>query len=174
MEYIIEDEKIECKKETLGSYINSYNVKNMQNLKIKNINKIIFIENKANYIDYIYNKKTIDEFVIYHGGMFSPIKGEFFKKIYEAGRKVEFYHWSDIDIGGFKIFARLRNIIPELQPYKMDKQAFYSKRNYWKEMKQDYIENLSKLRNDREYEIFQELIDEMLKNGTKLEQEAFI
>lgn len=174
MEYIIQDEKIECKKESLGSYINSYNVKNMQKVKIKNTNKIIFIENKANYIDYIYNKKAEDEFVIYHGGMYSPTKGEFFKKIYEVSDNAEFYHWSDIDIGGFKIFARLRKIIPELRPYKMDIQAFNSKQAYWKEMKKEYIEKLSKLRDDSEFEIFKGLIDEMLKNGTKLEQEAFI
>ena len=146
----------------------------MQKLKIKNANKIIFIENKANYIDYIYNKKQDDEFVIYHGGMYSPIKGKFFKKIYEAERNAEFYHWSDIDIGGFKIFVRLRKLIPQLQPYKMDIHAFNSKQVYWKKMEHDYIDKLSKLRNDSEFEIFGELIDEMLKNGTKLEQESFI
>ena len=34
-----------------------------------------------------------DEFVIYHGGVYSPIKGEFFRKIYEAVKNnfVEIY-----------------------------------------------------------------------------------
>ena len=84
LEFYIKNEIIEYKKETLGSYVNSYNVRDMKNLKIKNANKIIFIENKANYIDYIQNKKKENEFVIYHGGMYSPTKGEFFSKIYQA------------------------------------------------------------------------------------------
>lgn len=174
LEYIIENEKVELKKETIGSYINSFNIRNMQNLKIKNASKILFIENKANYIDYIYNKKKRDEFVIYHGGMYSPAKGEFFKKIYTASENMLFYHWSDIDIGGFKIFARLRKIIPTLEPYKMDVSAFESKKEYWKKMKPEYIKNLLKLKNDKEYEIFYKLIDDMVKNGSKLEQEVFI
>lgn len=54
----------------------------MKALKIKNAKKLIFIENKANYIDYIQNNMKEEEFVIYHGGMYSQIKGEFFRKLY--------------------------------------------------------------------------------------------
>lgn len=170
----INNEKIEYKKETVGSYINSYNVKEMQDLEIKNSNKIIFIENKANYIDYIQNKRKNDEFIVYHGGMYSPIKGEFFKKIYKVSKGKEFYHWSDIDIGGFKIFVRLLQIIPEVKQYKMDKESLYSKENYWKQISIDYRNKLLKMREIEEYKIFYDVIDEMLKNNCKLEQEAFI
>lgn len=170
----INNEKIEYKKETVGSYINSYNVKEMQDLEIKNSNKIIFIENKANYIDYIQNKRKNDEFIVYHGGMYSPIKGKFFKKIYKVSKGKEFYHWSDIDIGGFKIFVRLLQIIPEVKQYKMDKESLYSKENYWKQISIDYRNKLLKMREIEEYKIFYDVIDEMLKNNCKLEQEAFI
>ncbi len=146
----------------------------MKNLKIKNANKIIFIENKANYIDYIQNKMNKNEFVVYHGGMYGEIKGQFFKKLYEATKESEFYHWSDIDIGGFKIFSRLRKVIPNLKPYMMDKEAFYSKKKYWKEMSEEYKNKLVKLKENKEYNDFYEIIDEMIKNNSKLEQEAFI
>lgn len=146
----------------------------MKNLKIKNANRVIFIENKANYIDYIQNKINKDELVVYHGGMYGEVKGQFFKKLYEATKESEFYHWSDIDIGGFKIFARLKKIIPNLKPYLMDKEAFYSKKQYWKEMNKEYREKLVKLREQKEYSCFYDVIDEMLKNNSKLEQEAFI
>ena len=146
----------------------------MKNLKIKNANKIIFIENKANYIDYIQNKMNKNEFVVYHGGTYGEIKGQFFKKLYEATKESEFYHWSDIDIGGLKIFSRLRKVIPNLKPYMMDKEAFYSKKKYWKEMSEEYKNKLVKLKENKEYNDFYEIIDEMIKNNSKLEQEAFI
>ena len=114
------------------------------------------------------------EFVVYHGGMYGEIKGQFFKKLYESVKECEFYHWSDIDIGGFKIFVRLRKIIPNLKPYLMDKEAFYSKKQYWKEMSKEYREKLEKLKEKEEYSYFCDVIEEMLKNNSKLEQEAFI
>ena len=146
----------------------------MYGLKIKNAKKIIFIENKANYINYIQNTKKSDEFVVYHGGMYSPIKGEFFKKLYEVAKNIEFYHWSDIDIGGFKIFLRLKNIIPELKQLNMDKEHFYSKQDYWKKMSLDYRNKLIKLRELEDFNVFFDVIDEMLKCDCKLEQEAFL
>lgn len=146
----------------------------MKNLKVKKANRIIFIENKANYIDYIKNKMNKNEFVVYHGGMYGEIRGQFFKKLYEATKESEFYHWSDIDIGGFKIFARLSKIIPNLKPYMMDRKAFYSKRRYWKEMSKEYREKLVRLKEQEEYSYFYDVIEEMLKNNSKLEQEAFI
>ena len=146
----------------------------MKNLKIKNASKIIFIENKANYIDYIQNKMQKDEFVVYHGGMYGRIKGQFFKNIYEVSKDSKFYHWSDIDIGGFKIFVRLKKIIPSIQPYKMDTESFYSKQSYWKEMNEEYKGKLLEMRRQNKYSCFYDIIDEMLKNNSKLEQEAFI
>lgn len=174
LQFVIAGKKMVYHRETLGSYINSNTVKKMDRLKIKHANKVLFIENKANYIDYIQNKQEDDELVVYHGGMYSPTKGAFFQKIYEAGRRAAFYHWSDIDIGGFKIFARLREIIPGLQPYLMNKEAFMEKQFYWKAMTQEYKKKLSLLQQDKKYEIFHELIEEMLKQESKLEQEAFI
>ena len=170
----MKNQKIEYRKETQGSYINSYTVKNIERIEIKNTKKIYFIENKANYIDYIQNKKKEDQLVIYHGGMYSPIKGELFKQIYKAGKNMQYYHWSDIDIGGFKIFMRLKEIIPELIPYKMDKESFLNKKDYWSKMDLSYIKKLQNMRNDDKYKIFYDVIDEMLKQKCKLEQESFI
>lgn len=174
LEYYINNQKIEYKKETMGSYINSFNVEQMSQLKIFNANKIIFIENKANYVDYIQNKKKDNEFVVYHGGMYSPIKGEFFKKLYDAEKSAEFYHWSDIDIGGFRIFVKLKNIIPNLQEYKMNVKEFYEKRQFWKKMNPDYCKRLKSLKTDSRYIMFYDVIDAMIENNSKLEQEAFL
>lgn len=147
----------------------------MKNLNIKSTNKIMFIENKANYIDYIQNKKNAKELVIFHGGMYSPMKGEFFKKIYEVSNNVEFYHWSDIDIGGFKIFTRLKeNIISELKPFKMDKNTLIENKKYWRSFNENYKDLLLELYDDSRYNIFFDVIDVMLRNNICLEQESLI
>ena len=146
----------------------------MQRLKIKNADKIIFIENKANYIDYIQNKINDDEFVVYHGGMYSPVKGTFFRKLYVAAKEKSFYHWSDIDMGGFRIFVRLKEIIPPLKKYKMSKQDFYKFQKYWKKVSVDYINKLEEMRKEKKYIEFYDVMDEILKSGCVLEQEAFI
>ena len=163
---------------TKGSYINEYAIQNISNIHLINVSKIIFIENKSNYIDYIENKKE-DEFVIYHGGFYSPIKGKFFEKIYKGSKEAEtkptYYHWSDIDIGGFKIYTRLRDsIIPEVLPYRMDKNTLIENKVYWKLFDNKYSELLEKLKQEEKYSIFFEVIDFMLENSVRLEQESMI
>lgn len=174
----IKGKLIEFSDATVGNYINSYTILNIEDIELIDLNKIIWIENKANYIDYISNKKT-NELVIYHGGFYSPIKGEFFKKVYEASRKTSkdiiYLHWSDIDIGGFEIFTRLKNnIVKEVQPYKMDKNTLVKNKNYWNYFDENYKKKLCKLRKCDEYNIFFETIDIMLEYNCKLEQEALI
>ena len=182
MKCILKGKQLDFTDVTIGNYINSYTVLNMENVELIGVNKVIFIENKTNYISYIENKKS-DEFVIYHGGVYSPIKGEFFKKIYEAVKKklesktseTIFYHWSDIDIGGFSIFTRLRdNIIKELIPFKMDKATLIEYKNSWQYFGEEYKNRLSKLKDLPRYECFYDLIDFMLENNVRLEQESII
>lgn len=173
----IQGQIIEYASITKGSYINGNTINDTKKIEISNdVTKIIFIENKANYMEYIQNK-TDNELVIYHGGFYSPIKGEFFRKIYQSSEKrnVEFYHWSDIDIGGFEIFTRLRdNIIPELKPINMDIVTLQKYRNKAITIEDSYHKKLAKLKENKRFEVFWNVIDYMLQNNIKLEQEAII
>lgn len=175
MKCVLNGEELTFSDATLGSYINSYTVLNIDKVQLIDVKKVIFIENKTNYINYIENKKN-DEFVIYHGGVYSPIKGEFFSKIYKAVKgKAQFYHWSDIDIGGFNIFTRLKNnIIEELIPFKMDVSTLIKYKDSWQNFNEDYKNRLQKLRSLDRYECFFDVIDFMLKNNVRLEQESII
>ncbi len=162
---------------TEGSYINSSAISKIESIEFDSkIKKVIFIENKANYIDYIRDIRE-DELVIYHGGFYSPIKGEFFRKIYKSkhNRDVEYFHWSDIDIGGFQIFTRLKeNIIPDLIPFKMDIETLKQYINSANSFDETYRDSLEKLMNDKRYELFWDVINFMLENNVKLEQEGII
>lgn len=174
----IKGKLIEFSDVMVGNYINSHTILSIEDIELIDVDKIIWIENKANYIDYISNKKT-NEFVIYHGGFYSPIKGEFFKKVYEASKKtskdITYLHWSDIDIGGFEIFIRLKsNIVKEVQTYKMDKNTLVKNQNNWNYFDENYKKKLCKLRKSDEYSIFFEIIDIMLEYNCKLEQETLI
>ena len=202
MKCLINGKELEFSDVCKGSYINSYSVLNMKKIELIGVKRVVFIENKTNYISYIENKKK-DEFVIYHGGVYSPIKGEFFRKIYEAVlnnnvkcdndeaiynnevkqnncnlnqmNDVEFWHWSDIDIGGFNIFTRLRdNIIPQLKPLKMDVATLVENKSSWQSFDLDYKDRLLKLRQMKRYECFFDVIDFMLENNVRLEQESLI
>lgn len=169
---------IEFSDTTEGSYINGNAILNLENVELIAVDKIIWIENKANYIDYILNKKP-NEFVIYHGGFYSPIKGNFFKKIYEASTKllnhITYLHWSDIDIGGFEIFTRLKdNVAREVEPYKMDNDTLVKYKYKWSYFNEKYKDRLYKLRNCEKYCMFFDVIDTMIEHNCKLEQESII
>jgi hypothetical protein len=166
-----------------GIAINSYTVSELGTIDLNAVQKVLFIENKANYIDYLTKKRQENELVIFHGGFYSPAKGLFFQKIYEAAQinqappkeRVQFFHWGDIDLGGFRMFHRLKsNIIPELKPLLMNKEALLAKKDYWLSLDKKYRGELEKLFAQDDYALFYEVIEEMLKNNCRVEQEAFL
>jgi len=159
-----------------GAYINSEDVKHILAIDGSGIKRVVFIENKANYIDYMTKNENIEELVIYHGGFYSPIKGMLFSKIYEGCEKASFYHWSDIDLGGFKIFNRLKtNIISELHPLYMDVETLKNNEKFCIEIKsREYTEKLNALKMDKDYQIFHDVIMYMIEKGIRLEQENLI
>lgn len=158
----------------------SLNVDTIKDLVIEgmgNVRKILFIENKANYIHFLAENKDNTLMTVFHGGFYSPAKGIFFRKLYETAfpHGVEFYHWGDMDLGGFMIFKRLKtNIIPTLKPYLMDRKAFESRMEYGVEFDLKYAEKLKMLLEDEQFYEFKDVIKLMLEKGIKLEQEAFL
>ena len=94
------------------------------------VDRVLFIENKTNYMNYISRKRPGRAGYI-SWRFYSPVKGKFFAKVYDAGHRAgaKFYHWGDIDIGASGCLRGLRNIIPSLKPYLMDKEAFCQKKS---------------------------------------------
>lgn len=64
-----------------GTYINAADISESELNIDDDVKKVLLIENKANYVDYILNHKNSDEFIVYHGGCYSPAKGQFFQKL---------------------------------------------------------------------------------------------
>lgn len=163
-----------------GAYINSDTIKQVKEAVLEGIRQIMFIENKANYIWYLSHEKRDDELVVFHGGCYSPVKGMWFRKLYEGSRReketVRYFHWSDIDIGGFRIFCRLKeSIIPELQPFWMDEAALTKfKEKALRIEGTSYRERLKVMGEDPAYGEFGKVIEKMLQWGIRLEQERMI
>lgn len=161
-----------------GAYIDSTTVGHIKNLDVHDITKVLFIENKANY-EWYKGKNKPDELLVFHGGYYGLMKGKWFECLYDAVMKqnsqAQFYHWSDIDLGGFNIFVRLRNLIPELQPYKMDLQTYEQYVDMQsKTITDEYRKKLEQLLVQEKFNVFHDVIKAILHNGKTLEQEQII
>lgn len=167
---------IDMSTQVYGSYINSDTVKHIASIDGSNIQRVVFIENKANYIDYQANHKETGDLIIYHGGFYSPMKGLLFSIIYEGCPNAAFYHWSDIDLGGFRLFNRLRtNIVPSVQPLYMDVETLQANFASCMNIKTDgYIQMLMSLLKSPEYTMFYEVIQYMIEKKVRLEQENLL
>lgn len=138
--------------------------------------RVLFIENRANFIDYIFHNKQMEELVIFHGGCYSPIKGLFFQKLISAALAgTEFFHWGDIDYGGFSMLARLRrNILPEIKPYRMNEEELIKYRIYATSFEDAYSHKIKALKDFPELSDCINCLDFMISNRIKLEQEAML
>lgn len=141
-----------------------------------NIKSVISIENRANYIEYIYKQKSDHELVVFHGGQFSPAKRKFLQSIANnIPNTCNWYHWSDIDYGGFSMLARLRREIKHnVIPYRMNKSELIKYSSLTASVTPKYLEKLGSLKLRQELDDCQACIDYMIEKRIKLEQEAML
>lgn len=169
--------RIACGSEPSGAYINSLTVRELDHVTCGDVRRILFIENKANYVWYSLYQRKPEELVLYHGGCYSPSKKIWFQMILDAAPQgTEVLHWSDIDIGGFRIFTRLRReLAPQAQPWRMDVETLRQfDAGTMPITDQRYLNALKKLLDDPAYEIFDEVIRYMIRHRVRLEQEQCI
>jgi hypothetical protein len=158
-----------------GACINSDSIQDLERIILRGINKIIFIENKTNYSEYNMKYRNENEFVVYHGGFYSPARGTFFTIIKEAADKTPIYFWGDIDYGGFKMFTRLkRNIIPTVEPLYMSEKEYSAYLDYGVEKSSEYINKLDSLSKNSDYVVFHKVIELIIQNKKIVEQENLI
>ena len=160
---------------TKGACISSDCIDDINAINIRNTKRILFIENKTNYSEYVLNEYQKDELVIYHGGFFSPSKAKFFREIYKSSNNIPTYFWGDIDLGGFRMFNRLkRNIIHNLQPLNMDVTSYDKFSEYGVNKNDAYIGKIKELQGNKDYAIFFDVIKLIIDNKLIVEQEIFL
>lgn len=158
-----------------GSCISGNCLEEIVSVDLSNVDQILFIENKTNYSEFCLKNRDPRMLVVFHGGLYSPARGTFFKLISNAVRTQKIFFWADIDLGGFNMFVRLKNnIFSALEPMNMDAEDFEKYKSMGLERSSDYLKKLSKLKDNREYSMFFEVIDAIIETGVTVEQESFL
>ena len=135
---------------------------------LSRVKKVITIENLTSFFRYCEE----DSLMIYLGGYHNRIRRTLLNMIYETIPYVNYYHFGDMDAGGFSILMDLRKKtgIPFMS-YHMDLDTLKEYRQYAKRLNESDRNRLEKIRIEKE---FSEVIDFMLEENIKLEQECII
>ena len=83
--------------------------------------------------------------------------------------------WADIDAGGLGILAQLREkVSPRFAPYRMDIETLEAYAHWGRPLTATDARNLTRLRECPSLRDMRPLIEQMLQQGIKLEQEAIV
>lgn len=157
-----------------GMYIGSNLASQLSSFQLDKIGMITLIENKMNYVQYCREEKSGDELVIFSGGFYSIQRKRFYQSLQKSmtnNQRIRL--WSDIDLGGFKMFQKLKEVFHNLEPMRMDKEVFHHSLKFARSMSDSYFQKIHALKGQKEYDVFQEVIEEILKYKKVLEQESF-
>ena len=147
--------------------LNSKEIEEMEILSIGN-EKVITIENLTTF-----NYFSNDEYLkIYLSGFHNKDKENIINKINEF-KKMKWFHFGDIDAGGFKIYLNLINKIGiDFSLYLMNKNVLEKYKESCEFLTKNDVKTLNNLLNECDNKEIKETIEYMLKENIKLEQEA--
>lgn len=127
--------------------------------------RVLTIENLTSF--HAFSEK--DAFVVYLGGYHNTHRRHFIQQLFQDNPTAIYYHFGDIDAGGFYILLHLRNKTGvSFLPYHMDISTLQQYRDYTKPLTESDVRRLKKLADTE----FSDTISYMLTNNCKLEQEA--
>ena len=133
---------------------------------LSKVKKVITIENLTSFFRYWEENSLF----IYLGGYHNRIRRTLLKMIYDTIPDAKYYHFGDIDAGGFSILLDLRKKtgIPFMS-YHMDLDTLKQYKQYAKKLNESDRSRLMKIGSEKE---FCEIVAYMLKENIKLEQEC--
>ena len=144
--------------------VSSTLLKNIESINVTG-DAILTVENLTTFNSF----QDKDKFIIYLGGYHNKLRRDFIVKIYEQNPNVSYYHWGDIDAGGFYIYLHLCNKTGiKFKPYMMDIETLQAYKVCCKSLTEGDKKRLADLKNSQ----FCDVINYMLENNCKLEQEA--
>lgn len=137
---------------------------------------VVTVENLTSFYQYVLEGPP-GQLIVYLGGFAGAACRLFLRKLYlfslENEQALPFYHWGDLDLGGFKIWRDLREKtgIP-IQPYLMDEKTYLEHLHLGQPIPEQYAQKLATLLEDAAFAPFHALINLILTKKIRLEQEA--
>jgi hypothetical protein len=151
-----------------GIGINSKDLDALCFLRNDGVKKLITIENLT-----VFNRFSEKGAVIlYLGGYHNRARRQMIQSFYKVYPHITYYHWGDIDCGGMRIFDDLvkKTQIP-FRPLNMDLTILNTYQPFCKPLTNRDLVTLKAMKEQKNYLIFNEVIDYMLQENIKLEQE---
>ncbi|MCT8977887.1 DUF2220 domain-containing protein [Clostridium sp. CX1] len=151
-----------------GMGISSKDLETLQFESCHQVKRLITIENLTTFNRF----KDEEAIIIYLGGYHNESRRKLLTKLYDAYPNIEYYHWGDIDCGGFRIYRHLRERtgVP-FKPMNMGADVLKKYKSYTKPLTEADRKILLNMAEDIDFDVFGDSIEMMLKDGRKLEQE---
>jgi len=110
--------------------------------------------------------------VIYLGGYHNKVRQKLLSKIYEQNPSINYFHFGDIDAGGFKILVHLKKKtnIP-FKSLNMEEETLKKYLNYSRELTPNDVIEINRLLENKDYLEYENVLKALLKYNKKLEQE---
>lgn len=139
--------------------------------------RVVTVENLTSFHDY----PAGEDFVIYLGGFHNKVKRDFLVYLYQRNPEKEYRHFGDIDAGGFYILEHLKRKteinfcslymdVDTLRQYEKDRKPLSGNDRKRLEQLSETLE--AQKRQGKCLEDYGDVIDYMLEENCKLEQEA--
>lgn len=163
-EIVYNDGSMVCFSKKHPFAISSRDIPNISHISTSML-KVMTIENLTSF-----NRVNSDDtFLIFLSGYNNRAKSDFLKKIAKYNSVERWLHFGDIDSDGFYILEHLRESSGlDIDPYKMSIEELKKYSRYVKPLeKQDKVKAASLISNNK----YSDIMDYMLENNCKLEQE---
>lgn len=135
------------------------------------IRKVITIENLTTFFRW----EEMESLMVYLGGYHNSVRRALLQKIYCTFPDAEYFHFGDIDVGGFLIYEDLRQKtgIP-FKCYKMDLDHLKQYKKYGKVLTENDRVRIERILKDDPDVEYADILKYMLVVGVKLEQECLV
>jgi hypothetical protein len=132
---------------------------------------VVTVENATSFHELL-TLRPPDVLALYIGGFASPSTLALLHAVRAAVPTVGLYHWGDLDPGGLRILAHLRSSLGDVRPLAMEQATFAQHCQHAQPLSQQDRKTLKSLRQHPRLADCTSLIDHLLAEGSKLEQEA--
>ena len=152
-----------------GIGISGEDIKRICFQDVTQIRKVITIENLTTFFRW----EEPDSLMVYLGGYHNSVRRRLLTQIYHRLPEADYYHFGDIDVGGFLIYEDLcrKTGIP-FKLYKMDRDHLMRYEKYGRMLTENDCARIEKILKENSNVEYADVLEYMLEKNVKLEQEC--